>query len=90
MNRSRRPASARDPVREVLRVVDVEQGTWVVDYDRLLTTSPNPNARTVGEDIRGARSPEEAARLEKHLRPLVDAGRGIVRSAFAYLTARKG
>jgi arsenite methyltransferase len=70
--------------------VDVGQGTWVVDYERLLTTSPNPNARTVGEDIRGALSPEEAARFEKHLRPLVDAGRGIVRSAFAYLTARKG
>lgn len=26
--------------------VDVEPGTWVVDWERLLTTSPNPNAHT--------------------------------------------
>jgi len=69
--------------------VDVEPGSWVVDYERLLNTAPNPNAHTVGEDIRGALSVDEAQTFEKHLRPLVDAGKGIVRTAFAYLTARK-
>jgi len=70
-------------------VVDVEPGTWVVDWERLLATSPNPNARTTGEAIRAALTPEEAERFEAHLRPLVDAGWGVKRSAFAYLWAVK-
>jgi len=70
--------------------VDVEPGTWVVDWERLLDTSPNPNAHTAGEAIRGALSPDEAERLEQHLRPFADAGRGVKRSAFAYLVAVKG
>ncbi len=41
-------------------LVDVEPGSWVVDWDRLLTTSPNPNALTAGEAFRGALTPEEA------------------------------
>jgi arsenite methyltransferase len=67
--------------------VDVTPGSWVVDWDRLLGTSPNPNARTVGESIAEALSPYEAARFEAHLRPLVDAGRAVQRDASAYLTA---
>ncbi len=67
--------------------VDVEPGSWVVDWDRLLKTSPNPNAHTAEEAIRGALSAEEAERLERHVRPLADAGRGLIRSAFAYLIA---
>ena len=69
--------------------VDVGPGSWVVDWERLLTTSPNPNARTAGEAIRGALTPAEAERFEHQLRPLVDAGRGVRRSAFAYLVAMK-
>jgi hypothetical protein len=34
-------------------------------------------------------TPEESARYEAHLRPLVEAGRGVVRGAFAYLAATK-
>jgi arsenite methyltransferase len=70
--------------------VDVEPGSWVVDWERLLTTSPNPNANTAGEEISAALTPEEAERFERHLRPLADAGRGVKRSAFAYLVAVKG
>jgi len=70
-------------------LIDVEPGTWVLDWDRLLNTSPNPNAHTVGEAIRGALTQDEAARLERHIRPLADKGHGILRSAFAYLWAMK-
>ena len=70
-------------------LVDVEPGTWVVDWERMLNTSPNPNARTIGEALRGALSDEELARFEKHVRPLADAGRSTLRSAFAYLRAVK-
>jgi SAM-dependent methyltransferase len=70
-------------------LVDVEPGTWVVDWERLLNTSPNPNAHTAGEALRGALTPEEFARVEKHVRPLADAGAGTIRAAFAYLSAVK-
>jgi arsenite methyltransferase len=69
--------------------VDVQPGSWVEDWVRLLGTAPNPNARTVGETIQGALTSEEARRFEAHLRPLVDSGRGVMRSAFAYLWAMK-
>jgi SAM-dependent methyltransferase len=71
-------------------LVDVQPGTWVVDWERLLNTSPNPNAHTVGEALRGALTEDEIARFEHHIRPLADAGRGTKRSAFAYLYAFKG
>jgi arsenite methyltransferase len=71
-------------------LVDVQPGTWVVDWDRLLNTSPNPNAHTVGEALRGALTEEELARFERHIRPLADAGRATKQSAFAYLYAVKG
>jgi arsenite methyltransferase len=70
-------------------LVGVEPGTWVVDWERLLNTSPNPNARTTGEALRGALTDEELARFEEHVRPLVDAGLGTLRSAFAYVRAVK-
>jgi ubiquinone/menaquinone biosynthesis C-methylase UbiE len=70
-------------------LVDIEPGTCVVDWERMLNTSPNPKAHTVGEALRGALSDDELARFEKHVRPLADAGRGTVRSACAYLRAIK-
>jgi arsenite methyltransferase len=69
--------------------VDVEPGTWVVDWDRLMGTSPNPNALNVGESIAGALTEDERVRFEGVLRPRVDRGRAIVRSAFAYVRALK-
>jgi arsenite methyltransferase len=70
-------------------LVDIEPGTRVVDWERMLNTSPNPKAHTVGEALRAALSDEELARFEKHVRPLADAGRSTLRSAFAYLRAIK-
>jgi ubiquinone/menaquinone biosynthesis C-methylase UbiE len=67
--------------------IDVEPGSWVVDWDRLMGTSPNPNAPTTGESIAAALTPAEAARFERHLRPMVDEGRGIRRMAGAYVVA---
>jgi SAM-dependent methyltransferase len=69
--------------------VDVEPGSWVLDWVRLLGLAPNPNAHTLGEVIREVLTPEEAERFEAHLRPLVDSGRGVKRWAFAYLRAMK-
>jgi arsenite methyltransferase len=70
-------------------LVDVQPGTWVVDWERLLNTSPNPNAHTVREALEGALTEEERATFEYHIRPLADAGRATKRSAFAYLYAVK-
>lgn len=69
--------------------VDVEPGSWVTGWDTLMGVSPNPNAATVGESISQALTQDEAARFEAHLRPLVDAGRGVRRMAPAYVTAVK-
>jgi arsenite methyltransferase len=71
-------------------LIDVQPGTWVVDWDRLLGASPNPNAHTVGELLDAALTDDERARFERHIRPLADTGRGVKRSAFAYLHAVKG
>ena len=68
-------------------VVDVEPGSWIASWEALLDVAPNPNALTAGESIRGALTPDEAARFEAHLRPLVEEGRATKRSAFAYLWA---
>jgi arsenite methyltransferase len=70
-------------------IVDVEPGSWVLDWDRMMALAPNPNAHTAGETIQEALTSEEAKRFEAHLRPLVDSGKGVRRSAFAYLTAVK-
>jgi SAM-dependent methyltransferase len=67
--------------------VEVAPGSWTEDWERLLGMAPNPNAETVGETIHGALTRQEAERFEEHLRPLVDAGLGFKRSAFAYLWA---
>jgi ubiquinone/menaquinone biosynthesis C-methylase UbiE len=69
--------------------VDVEPGSWVLDWDRMLALAPNPNAHTAGETIREALTSQEAERFEAHLRPLVDSGKGVRRSAYAFLTAAK-
>jgi arsenite methyltransferase len=69
--------------------VEVKPSTWVVDWDRLLNTSPNPNAHTLGESLVRALTTDERERLTTHIRPLADAGRAVWRSAEAYLTASK-
>lgn len=70
-------------------VLERKPGSWVKDWETLLATAPNPNARTVGEALEGALTPSERLRLEEHIRPLVELGRGVMESAFAYLAAVK-
>jgi hypothetical protein len=61
-----------------------------VGWAQLLAISPNPNAPTFGEAIDRVLTPDEAARLESYLRPLVEQGHGgRVRHADAYLTAQR-
>ena len=60
-----------------------------MDWERLLSTSPNPNAHAVGAAIRDALTEDEQIRFEKNIRPLVNAGKGTKREAFAYLLAVK-
>jgi arsenite methyltransferase len=84
-------AAAEAGFEEVRVELAVERvpGSWVKDWDTLLKTAPNPNAPTVQEAIDASLTPEEASRFEAHLKPLADFGRGVKRSAFAYLRARK-
>ena len=70
-------------------VLERKSGSWVRNWDTLLKTAPNPNASTVQEAIDAALAPDEAARFEAHLKPLVDAGAGVMKSAFAYVRAVK-
>jgi ubiquinone/menaquinone biosynthesis C-methylase UbiE len=70
-------------------VVEVRPGSWVVGWDVLLRFAPNPNAHTVAEVMAGAFSEEERERFARHLRPMVDAGDGVLRVAGAYLRATK-
>jgi len=65
----------------------VRPSDWRVTWDQLLDTAPNPNAHTVREALEGALTPSERERLIAHVRPLVDAGAVIWRSAEAFLTA---
>lgn len=69
--------------------VEVKPSSWEVDWDQLIDTSPNPNAHTLGEALEGALTPEERERLVAHVRPLVDAGTAVWRSAEAYLVATR-
>lgn len=59
------------------------------DWDTLLKTSGNPLSPTFGQMIQAALDSEEAATLERHMRPLVERGEGSDRMAYAYLTARR-
>lgn len=70
-------------------VLDHKPGSWVKDWDSLLKTAPNPNAHTVQEIIEGALSSGEAAAFEAYMKPVVDHGHGVMKSAFAYLSATK-
>jgi arsenite methyltransferase len=53
-------------------------------------TAGNPKIPTFAEALEQALTPEERARVEAHLRPLVEAGKGTWKLATAYLAARKG
>jgi len=68
--------------------VTVETRRPALPWDSFLRQSGNPNLPPLGETLRGALSPAELSAFTAHLRPLVEAGAGEDRKAFAYLTAR--
>jgi arsenite methyltransferase len=70
-------------------VVEVRPGSWVVDWERLLDVAPNPNAPTTRELLERSLTRDERERFISCMRPLVDAGAGTIRSAFAYVVAHK-
>ncbi len=56
-------------------------------WDAMLNSSGNPRIPTPAEAMRQAPTPDEAARLRAHLRPLVEQGHGQRRTADTYLWA---
>jgi arsenite methyltransferase len=61
-----------------------------VPWERFLHTSGNPLVPTFQEALQQVLSAQEADELARHLRPLVESGTGLERTALAYLTAIKG
>jgi arsenite methyltransferase len=58
-------------------------------WESFCSTAPNPKVPTVVEAMEQALTPEERQQVGAHLRPLVEAGRGIWRMAHAHLYAVK-
>jgi arsenite methyltransferase len=63
----------------------VEPRSW----DSFVRMSGNPRIPTLGEAMEQALAPAECDALERHLRPLVEEGRGTWRMASAYLRAER-
>jgi arsenite methyltransferase len=75
---------------EVRLTLEAEQAPqpWIrIGWETLLKTSGNPLSPPLGETIAAALSAGEAAALEAHLRPLVEAGAATRRLASAHLRA---
>ena len=60
-----------------------------IKWEVALNASGNPHIPSLAEAIAQLFTADEAARYEKHVRPLVEAGRGVRREAIAYLVAAK-
>jgi arsenite methyltransferase len=69
--------------------VSVKARKQPVPWERFLRTSGNPLIPTLEEALDRTLTPPEAAELTRHLRPLVESGTGLERTARAYLTAVK-
>ncbi len=69
--------------------VDVQPLNKGAKWDVYRLTAPNPRAPTLQEAMDEALSPAEQTAFTAHLRPLVEAGKGVQRLAMAYLWARK-
>jgi arsenite methyltransferase len=70
--------------------VSVKNRKDPVPWERFLRMSGNPLQPTFQEALQQALSAQEADELARHLRPLVESGTGLERTALAYLTATKG
>jgi arsenite methyltransferase len=69
--------------------VSVKARKEPVPWERFVRTSGNPLIPTFEEALHRVLRPAEAAEFTRHLRPLVESGAGLERSALAYLTAAK-
>jgi ubiquinone/menaquinone biosynthesis C-methylase UbiE len=58
-------------------------------WERFLQNVGNPKIPSIAEAIAEALTPEEAGQFTAHLRPLVEAGPGVERTALMYLRAVK-
>jgi len=68
-------------------IEDYSTSPWQTSWEAWIHSAPNPLVPTRAEAMAEALSPQETKRLCDHLRPLVEAGRGRVRRAAAYLWA---
>jgi arsenite methyltransferase len=68
--------------------VDVHP-TTPTSWGAFVDVPPNPLVPSLAEAAAQVLTPDEAERFEAHLRPLVEAGRGVERLAVGYLRARK-
>jgi arsenite methyltransferase len=69
--------------------VSIKNRKEPVPWERFLRVSGNPLAPTFQEALQQVLSAREADELARHLRPLVENGTGVERTALAYLTAVK-
>lgn len=60
---------------------------WFSSWESFLNAAGNPLAPTLAEAMETALSRDEVERFTNHLKPLVEAGRGVSRNACAYLWA---
>jgi SAM-dependent methyltransferase len=70
--------------------VSVKNHKDPVPWERFLRMSGNPLQPPFEEAVQQVLSAQEADDLARHLRPLVESGTGLERTALAYLTAVKG
>lgn len=70
--------------------VTVKNRKYPAPWERFLRMSGNPLVPPFQEVLHQVLSPQEADELARHLRPLVESGTGLERTALAYLTAVKG
>lgn len=79
--------SGFNPVRMTLEVEILPKTPMV--WAQFLKISGNPRIPTIGEAMDETLSPPEASEFVKHMQPLVEAGRGVSRSAIVYFWAKK-
>jgi arsenite methyltransferase len=62
---------------------------WFRDWQMLVNTPMNPRVPSLGEAMREVLTEGERKQFEAHLRPLVENGRGVARSAHLFLAGVK-
>jgi hypothetical protein len=70
--------------------VSVKNHKDPVPWERFLRMSGNPLQPSFQEALQQVLNAQEAGDLTRHLKPLVESGTGLERTALAYLTAVKG